>query len=73
MSPVEWLGYCWHQSSTSTCSAPVIWLPLAVRRDSRPETTQPSAVAPGGVGQGSESTPGVPKRGAGSVEPSTWS
>ncbi len=48
-------------------------LPLACSRDSRALTTQPSPVAPGGVGQGSEYTPGVPQRGAGAVDPSTWS
>jgi hypothetical protein len=52
--PIEWLGYCWHQSSTSTCSLPIIVLPLAWRRDSRPLTTHPSSVGPGGVGHGSE-------------------
>src|SRR5215218_7399366 len=71
--PIEWLGYCWHQSSTSTCSLPVIALPLACSRDRRPLTTQPSAVAPGGVGQGSEYTPGVPHFGAAADEPSSWS
>ena len=48
---MEWLGYCWHQSSTSTCSVPVMTLPLAVSRERRPLTTQPSVVGPGGVGQ----------------------
>jgi hypothetical protein len=48
---MEWLGNCWHQSLTSTCSGPVAVDPLAVSRDSRPETTHPSVVAPGGVGQ----------------------
>ena len=71
--PTEWLGYCSHQSSTRTCSGPVMELPLAVSRDSRPLTTHPSAVAPGGVGHGSEYTPGVPHRGAGAVYLSTWS
>src|SRR5215210_8135576 len=71
--PIEWLGYCWHQSSISTCSAPVIALPLACSRDRRPLTTQPSAVAPGGVGHGSEYTPGVPHLGAAADEPSSWS
>jgi hypothetical protein len=36
-------------------------------------TTQPSLVAPGGVGQGSDVAPGVPQRGAGALEPSSWS
>jgi hypothetical protein len=45
-SPVEWLGYCWHQSVISGVSTPP-----GASRDSRPDTTQPSAVAPGGVGQ----------------------
>src|ERR671912_1880036 len=72
-APTEWLGYCWHQSSISTCSGPLIWLPEAVRRDSPPQTTQPSPVGPGGVGHGSESPPGVPQRGAGADEPSSWS
>ena len=71
--PMEWLGYCWHQSSTSTCSDPVMVLPLACNRDSRPLTTHPSAVAPGGLGQGSEYTPGVPHLGAAAADPSTWS
>ena len=52
--PTEWLGYCWHQSSTSTCSLPVMALPEACSRDRRPLTTQPSPVAPGGGGPGSE-------------------
>ena len=55
-----WLGYCWHQSSISTCSGPVITLPLAVSFDSRPLTTQPSPVAPGGVGQVSPQRGAVP-------------
>ena len=38
--------------------------PPACRRDSRPLTTHPSAVAPGGVGQPSEVPPTVPQRGA---------
>ena len=64
-SPIEWLGNCWHQSFTSTVSF-VIWLVagLMVRRDSRPLTTQPLVVAPGGVGQPSESAPAVPHLGA---------
>ena len=52
--PVEWLGYCWHQSLTSTCSGPDATLPDAVSREIRPLTTQPSAVAPGGLGHVSE-------------------
>ena len=44
---MEWLGYCWHQSSISTCSVPVIVLPAACSRESRPLTTQPSAVGAG--------------------------
>ena len=63
-SPIEWLGYCWHQSSISTCSGPVIRFPDAVSRERRPLTTHPSLVGPGGVGHGSDSTPGVPQRGA---------
>ena len=48
-APIEWLGNCWHQSLISTCSDVAVF-PLAVRRDSRPLTTQPSATAPGGSG-----------------------
>ena len=48
--PTECAGYCWHQSSTSTCSGPDMALPSAVSRDSRPLTTQPSEVRPGGLG-----------------------
>ena len=45
--PVEWLGYCWQKSfSISRVS-----LPAASSRDSVPVMTQPSPVAPGGVGQ----------------------
>ena len=44
---MEWLGNCWHQSSISTCSVPVIGRPSPVRRDRRPLTTQPSVVGPG--------------------------
>ena len=61
--PMLWLGYCWHQSETSTCSEPVIVSPAARRRDSRPLATHPSSVKPGGVGHGSES-PVPPHRGA---------
>jgi hypothetical protein len=39
-------------------------LPEAVSFESRPLTTHPSAVGPGGEGQGSEETPAVPQRGA---------
>src|SRR5205814_4174355 len=45
-SPMEWLGYCWHQSLMSTCSVPVHWLPLAVSLDSRALTTQLPPFAP---------------------------
>src|SRR5215210_4755648 len=38
--------------------------PEAVKVDRRPLTTQPSAVGPGGLGQGSEETPAAPQRGA---------
>jgi len=38
--------------------------PAASSRDSRPLTTQPSPVGPGGVGQPSDEAPGVPQRGA---------
>jgi hypothetical protein len=50
--PTVWLGYCWHQSSISTCSPPTMVLPvgLASNRDNRPLTTQPSDVEPGGEG-----------------------
>ena len=44
---MEWLGNCWHQSVISTCSAPVITLPLACSRDSRPLTTQCAVLALG--------------------------
>jgi hypothetical protein len=72
---MEWEGYCWHQFSINTCSPLVILLVLrsTCRRERRPLTTQPSAVAPGGEGQGSESMPAVPQRGAGWVLPSWWS
>jgi hypothetical protein len=59
MSPTEWLGNCWHQSSISTCSGPAV-LPAAVSRDRRPLTTQPSSVAPGGVGHVSPHRGAVP-------------
>ncbi len=68
--PIEWLGNCWHQSSTNTCSAD-IWFPSAVSRDSRPLTTHPFVVPPGGSGQGSDNTPGIPHLGA--VPPMTAS
>ena len=58
--PIEWLGCCWHQSLMSTCSGPVLTSPLAWSRDSRPLTTQPSVVGPGGVGQASFQTGAVP-------------
>src|SRR2546428_13916894 len=61
--PIEWLGNCWHQSLISTCSGPAE-LPLAWNRDRRPLTTHPSAVAPGGIGHGSESAPAEPHFGA---------
>ena len=61
---MEWLGNCWHQSSTSTCSLPVMVLPLAVRRDTRADTRHPSVVAPGGVGQASFQVGAVPPIGA---------
>src|SRR5476651_1901682 len=63
-SPTEWLGNCWHQSLIRTCSVPVITLPAAVSFDSRPLTTQPSVVGPGGVGQASFQTGAVPPIGA---------
>jgi hypothetical protein len=65
--PIEWLGYCWHQSLISTCSGPVIWLPFAVRRERRALTTQPSPVGPGGVGQVSPHVGGEPPIGASKV------
>ncbi len=43
---MEWLGYCWHQSVIRGVSTPVDEI-----RDRRPLITQPSSVAPGGVGQ----------------------
>src|SRR5262245_5380130 len=70
--PTEWLGYCWHQSSTRTCSGPVITLPLACKRETRPLITQPSAVAPGGVGQPSEVPPTLPHRGAVPPMAASW-
>ena len=45
-------------------TAPVLVLPLACRRDSRPLTRHPSVLGPGGVGQSSLVTPGLPQRGA---------
>ena len=57
---MEWLGNCWHQSSISTCSAPVMTLPLAVSLESRAETRQPSVVGPGGVGHASFQRGAVP-------------
>jgi hypothetical protein len=62
-SPIEWLGYCWHQPSTSTCSD-VETFPCTVRRARRPLTTQPSVVGPGGVGQASFHVGAVPPIGA---------
>ena len=56
--PIEWLGYCWHQSLIRTCSGPVLTSPLTGSRDSRALTRHPSVVGPGGVGQAS------PQRGA---------
>jgi hypothetical protein len=41
------------------CSLPVIVLPEAVRRESLPETAQPSIVGPGGLGQASFHTGAV--------------
>src|SRR6266550_2028787 len=61
--PAEWLGNCWHQSSTRTCSPGVIVSPLTANRARRLLATQPSVVGPGGVGQVS------PQRGAGSGLP----
>ena len=43
---------------------PVMTSPAACSRDSRPEITQPSSVAPGGVGQPSDVAPAEPQRGA---------
>ncbi len=62
--PIEWVGLCWHQSSMKTCSGPVITSPDAVNRERRAAAGQPSGDAPGGSGQGSDSTPGVPYFGA---------
>ena len=60
-----WLGYCWHQSLMSTCSGPVATSPgPAVSTESRPLTTHPSLVGPGGVGHGSLVAPGLPQTGA---------
>ena len=71
--PIEWLGNCWHQPSMSTCSGPVIALPAARRRETRPLTTQPSVFGPGGVGQLSAVPFTVPQRGAGAGSPRMWS
>ena len=46
--------------------------PAAWRRDSRPLTTQPSVVGPGGVGHGSEVVPAVPQRGAVPPTAASW-
>jgi hypothetical protein len=62
--PIEWLGNCWHQPLTSTCSLPVITFPLICSRDTRADTTQPSVVGPGGVGQASFHVGAVPPIGA---------
>src|SRR3954468_472546 len=62
-APTEWVVNWLHQSLTSTRSA-FNRFPLMVRRDSRPLVTQPSTFGPGGVGQVSCSTPGVPHVGA---------
>src|SRR5712692_5634807 len=53
-APIEWLGNCWHQSSINTCSLAVQSAPTAVSRERWPLIMQPSVVAPGGVGQGSD-------------------
>src|SRR6476661_7258150 len=65
--PIEWLGNWLHQSSRRTCSAGPIVVPLTANRDSRPLTTQPSVVAPGGAGHVS------PQRGAPPPLPRMWS
>jgi hypothetical protein len=52
--PTVWLGNCWHHDSIRTCSLPVMTLPFACSRESRPATTQPLVVAPGGLGQPSD-------------------
>ncbi len=55
MVPIEWLGNCWHQSQMIGVSVTELPSPLllTVSRESRPEATHPSVVAPGGVGQAS--------------------
>src|ERR1700687_680897 len=53
-APLEWPGTAWHQSSIGPCSLAVQSEPTAVSRDRWPLIMQPSVVAPGGVGQGSE-------------------
>ena len=60
---MEWLGYCWHHPWISTCSLVAVF-PDSVRRASRPWTTQPSVVGPGGVGQASFHVGAVPPGGA---------
>ena len=63
-APREWLGNCCPQALMSTLSGPDITFPLAVRRESRPLTTQPSVFGPGGVGHPSFQTGAVPPIGA---------
>src|SRR5439155_14770225 len=62
--PIEWLGNWSAQSSINTSSGPVCTFPDAVRRESRPLTTHPLTVAPGGLGHGSDVPLTVPQRGA---------
>ncbi len=50
-----------------TVSGPEMVVPLTVKRDKRPLTTQPSVVGPGGVGQVS------PHRGGAVGLPRMWS
>src|SRR4249920_3061762 len=62
-SPIEWLGYCWHQSVIRSVWPETV-LPLNVRRTRRPVATQPSVSPPGGSGQGSYVSSGRPHCGA---------
>src|SRR2546426_7521221 len=64
--PAEWLGNCWHQSSTRACSPGLIVLPVTASRARRLLATQPSVVGPGGGGHGS------PQRGAGARLAGVW-
>jgi hypothetical protein len=64
---MEWLGNCWHQSSTSFSGVPEMVLLLTVNRSIRPDATQPSDVLPGGSGH-----PSFSHRGAAADSPRMW-